>query len=469
MAHPELKSRPSAEDAALLGSSALSLREKEDLLFRLPLEIGLTAEDLASTDQHRLIVGVASALLVALLGKGLLACHGTPDTIEVTIAAALAYILSDLGSGVYHWAIDNYGDANTPIFGQQIAGFQGHHEFPWTITMRGFANNVHKTFAPTIPFALLYLATSESASWDVFAATFMFFVAASQQLHSWSHMKRSELPATVIALQEAGLLISRKAHGAHHLPPFEDNYCIVSGVWNPWLDRSGVFRVLERAVYAVTGLESHQTANIVTAPRVRPQLLLRDCLGVARQRARCHPRRGLPQRYSATRLPRRCQGPPLSCNHIVRQATATRGSWIPQWQQHPKLHIPGIAVNGKTRVTRFGKHSGSGRGARNPTTLGADSLKLPHESQLPVHTEIVSEPQDVCNDLLRERRNRTAPFWAQNASNKPSIAMEQEKRLTCLQGGSSHSSQAAGQPTATCHATTPSAQVASLCALINEG
>ena len=40
-------------------------------------------------------------------------------------------------------------------------------------------------------------------------------------------------------LQDAGVLISRKAHGAHHKAPFEGNYCIVSGWWNPILDGDG--------------------------------------------------------------------------------------------------------------------------------------------------------------------------------------------------------------------------------------
>ena len=52
--------------------------------------------------------------------------------------------ITDLVTGVYHWSVDNYGDAHTPVVGGQIAAFQGHHIRPWTITERQFANNVHK-------------------------------------------------------------------------------------------------------------------------------------------------------------------------------------------------------------------------------------------------------------------------------------------------------------------------------------
>ena len=72
-------------------------------------------------------------------------------------------------------------------------------------------------------------------------------------------MKKSQLPSYIIALQDMGLVISRKAHGAHHRAPFEGNYCIVSGFWNPILDKNGAddgfFRRLERFVEGQTGVE----------------------------------------------------------------------------------------------------------------------------------------------------------------------------------------------------------------------
>ncbi|KAK4850498.1 hypothetical protein QYF36_007247 [Acer negundo] len=56
--------------------------------------------------------------------------------------------LTDLRSGVFHWGIDNYGDASTPIFSSQIEALQGHQKWPWTFTRHQFArlgacHNVH--------------------------------------------------------------------------------------------------------------------------------------------------------------------------------------------------------------------------------------------------------------------------------------------------------------------------------------
>lgn len=64
---------------------------------------------------------------------------------------------ADFLTGVYHWGVDNYGDGNTPIVGDQIAAFQGHHQRPWTITEREFCNNVHKVPAALAPHPLLWL------------------------------------------------------------------------------------------------------------------------------------------------------------------------------------------------------------------------------------------------------------------------------------------------------------------------
>ena len=37
--------------------------------------------------------------------------------------------------------------ASAKVFGSVIEAFQGHHRQPWTITLRDFANNAHKTCA----------------------------------------------------------------------------------------------------------------------------------------------------------------------------------------------------------------------------------------------------------------------------------------------------------------------------------
>jgi len=219
-------------------------------------------DQLTSTWAHRGITFGTMLLIAALLGKGVSEISSSGEALAGVAAFGFAYYLADFLTGIYHWSVDNYGDGSTPIVGAQIAAFQGHHQRPWTITEREFCNNLYKVFAPAAPFTLLCLLASPwTPSWlDVGLATATFLTCMSQQTHAWAHMTPSKLPHVVKKLQDAGILVSRKAHGAHHKAPFEGNYCIVSGVWNPLLDAGGdekksFFRNLENFVVAKTGVE----------------------------------------------------------------------------------------------------------------------------------------------------------------------------------------------------------------------
>ncbi|GAX83189.1 hypothetical protein CEUSTIGMA_g10615.t1 [Chlamydomonas eustigma] len=216
-------------------------------------------EELKSTIEHRAWTLGSMALMGGSMFQAVIQAQdlGSTGWLSLGMAVLSAYVLSDLGTGIYHWSVDNYGDGKTPFVGKQIAAFQGHHQRPWTITQRQFCNNVHQVFRPAAAPALLFLLFSSFSPlwWNAFSSSFLFLICMSQQFHAWSHMKKSDLPEAVLKLQDWNILISRRAHGAHHRAPFEGNYCIVSGWWNGPLDDSGFFRGLENAVLASTGVE----------------------------------------------------------------------------------------------------------------------------------------------------------------------------------------------------------------------
>ncbi len=111
-------------------------------------------DSLETTPQQ---VGIVSATFV---GHALFAANAvhtfhsqTHENMEISVAASIAtivasWIAADFGSGVFHWSVDNYGNGRTPVMGNIIAAFQGHHSAPWTITYRGFCNNVWKLCIP---------------------------------------------------------------------------------------------------------------------------------------------------------------------------------------------------------------------------------------------------------------------------------------------------------------------------------
>lgn len=208
-----------------------------------------------SNNFHRAVCLASFGLAGLSAGEALSTVSSASDASALALSAAAAYVLSDLGSGIFHWSVDNYGSGKTPVLGNVIAGFQGHHAEPWTITMREFSNNTYRTCIPTLPFLVLCATDVSHPEWQMFWSTFSALICLAQQFHSWSHMRKQELHPMVVAMQDAGLLIGRSAHGRHHRAPYENNYCIVSGVCNDALDGSGVLQWAEQVIFDATQIK----------------------------------------------------------------------------------------------------------------------------------------------------------------------------------------------------------------------
>ena len=56
-------------------------------------------------------------------------------------------------------------------------------------------------------------------------------------------------------LQKWKLVVGKGEHGVHHRSPYGEKYCIVNGMWNGVLDKSGFFRRLEWIVWKWRGVE----------------------------------------------------------------------------------------------------------------------------------------------------------------------------------------------------------------------
>ena len=173
-------------------------------------------------------------------------------TLVGTIIASI--VLGDLGTGIFHWSVDNYGGIQTPIFGSVCVAFQGHHDTPWTITFRSFCNNVFKIAYGTIPALLLValLVPAQAPLTKVFLTLFTNWWLISQEFHKWAHMRTPPSPIVKI-LQDSNVILSRREHGLHHSSPYEGHYCILTGVCNGFLDKANFFRFLEKVVFKLTG------------------------------------------------------------------------------------------------------------------------------------------------------------------------------------------------------------------------
>jgi ubiquitin-conjugating enzyme E2 variant len=87
----------------------------------------------------------------------------------------------------------------------------------------------------------VYLVSGPSLFWLAASAGGLM----SYEVHRWAHAPRLA-PRWAVVLQEIGLFQSPKDHAAHHRPPQDRAYCILTAWLNPVLDAAGVWRRLER-------------------------------------------------------------------------------------------------------------------------------------------------------------------------------------------------------------------------------
>lgn len=157
-----------------------------------------------------------------------------------------AYAIADLMSGIVHFLADNFGSADTPIFGKAfVMPFRDHHTDPTGILRHPFmianGNNCLIALPPLI--LTLFLVEVDGSLGGYLFGTFILAlclaVFLTNQFHKWAHME--DPPRSVAWLQSKGVILSKDHHDIHHVSPFDTHYCITTGWWNPLLQRLGVF------------------------------------------------------------------------------------------------------------------------------------------------------------------------------------------------------------------------------------
>lgn len=137
--------------------------------------------------------------------------------ISAALQVLAAYLLTDLLTGLYHFATDKGFN-----FKSQVAMFQEHHE---TNTMQGFD---WQPMIGGVPAMVLGLWME----WPFLLAMGSFGILA-QVPHYYAHRKS---PRVVRWLQRTGIIISPQHHAEHHRGAFDRNFCILSGWNNCWLN-----------------------------------------------------------------------------------------------------------------------------------------------------------------------------------------------------------------------------------------
>lgn len=162
------------------------------------------------------------------------------DILHTIICILVSYFWYDLYSGILHVVLDEPKNISLPFIGQPCLEFQWHHFIPSDIAREHFLD-----VAGDLNIAVSIMATLHivwSSSWisrpycTMFAGLKLLMAWFGQYSHRSAHSPRPKTLSPITKfLQRAGLMISNKAHKAHHKPPHDEDFCLL-GVMEPVIE-----------------------------------------------------------------------------------------------------------------------------------------------------------------------------------------------------------------------------------------
>ena len=155
-----------------------------------------------------------------------------PSWQALTIMVVLCYFVTDLVSGLLHIILDNPRSLDIKFIAPLAQGFQNHHDDPQKI-FRELSLYQH-LYVMHLPLTLFFIAVLPFQNSLVYAA-FLCMVAMlhlMQMAHRWAHVPDEQRSGFITGLQRVRFLIPYGIHDEHHCEPFEQNFCIMSGVCN---------------------------------------------------------------------------------------------------------------------------------------------------------------------------------------------------------------------------------------------
>jgi len=208
-------------------------------------------------------VAIVSNLMVVGAGVVWLVAHG--ERLQhvawvVPCSVVLGLLVADLASGILHWGLDTWFDANTPGLGRMVKTVREHHVYPADVLDYRFRHHAGILSAPALLVAAPIVLPIALLADDPGAAPFGLVLGAIVvslgilfmfETHKQGHRTRRTRLAGFLG--RCHLLLTPDHHLAHHRPPYDFNYCLIGG-WADWfMNRFDGWRRLERLVTRVTG------------------------------------------------------------------------------------------------------------------------------------------------------------------------------------------------------------------------
>lgn len=169
----------------------------------------------------------------------------TEGRIPVIIAQLLAgYLLGDFFSGVFHWWEDRYCHPRWPIIGRLVCDANIEHQrFPRNTCTRTYWYRCGSSIIATAPFIALCLG------FELYVlAVGLAVLSQANEIHSWSHQRMGRV---IRFFQRIEFFCSPRHHAVHHVRPYDQRYCVISGWLNPILQAIRFWDLCERVTWIV--------------------------------------------------------------------------------------------------------------------------------------------------------------------------------------------------------------------------
>ena len=154
-----------------------------------------------------------------------------PSLLHAAVLVTFSLVVTDMISGLLHVVLDNPRSlALAPIRGL-AQGFQRHHENPANIYEMPLYQHLYVMHMPLTFLFLAVLPFQDGGMYIVFLSM-VIGLHIMQMAHLWAHLPPERVPGVVRVLHKAHVLLSKPQHDLHHTPPFDKDFCIMTGICN---------------------------------------------------------------------------------------------------------------------------------------------------------------------------------------------------------------------------------------------
>lgn len=180
----------------------------------------------------------------------------------IILKVLIILLFADFITGFFHFLLDQYGSPKSRFFKNAIKINLAHHDDPRKMTERSYWELTKDSWKLAIVIIALLTAVF-GFHWELILL--LFFGANTNIVHKWSHMTKQDRPYIATVLQKLHLTQNKHQHALHHRRPFDSNFCILTHLCNPFLERihfwKGVVNLLK--VFGIKPVAGTEVRNHV--------------------------------------------------------------------------------------------------------------------------------------------------------------------------------------------------------------